>query len=213
MEDKKIRCGIIDSGKGGKYIGSLLQEQFDVEVFQWTPIFFSSYSDMCADDLVHQCDSHIKYLKEEKVDVVIIGCMTLSTNLVNYITRHFNIPVLDLYTNLPKLSSNTLVIATTNTINSNKFKHCVGMPTPDLSRSIEKDCCSIVTGLLRGYEMMDRRADHCSEILLGCSHYSIVKEELIEYYKGRTVIDPIDYLIKDFKKVYEATTNSIVSNV
>lgn len=208
-----MKVGIIDSGRGGKYIGELLQQQFDVEIIRREQFFFRSYSDMNMDDLILECDAHLAYLKENKVELVVIGCMTLSTNLVKYIERNVDVPIVDMYSNLPELPQDTLILGTTNTINSNKFDRYTTMPVPDISSSIEKGYTSLVTGLLRGYEMGNRRADLCSTILLGCSHYSIVRKEFEEYYKGRTVIDPVDYLIEDFKEEYEVVINCGLVNV
>lgn len=198
--EKRLRVGLIDSGKGGEYISSLLQERFNVETVRWVPSFFISYSNMGMDDLVRNAEYHIEFLLSSNVDMVVIGCMTLSTNLTNFIRRQLgNIPVYDLYEFLPMFGSNTLVIGTTNTINSRKFNNYITLPCPDISKSIEGGCVGIVIGLLRGYECSLRPASNFDRVILGCSHYSICKNLFEEYYFEKKIVDPIEYLLDNLK--------------
>jgi glutamate racemase len=213
---KKLRVGVIDSGKGGEYVGTKIKEIINCEVVQWKPPYFMSYSNMTMDDLINRCDIHTEFLKENKVDLVVIGCMTLSTNLRRYIKNNMGtIPVYDLYTNLPELNSTTLVIGTTNTINSNAFKGCVTLPVPNVSSAIEGGFDSLVPGYLRGYEASIKYLPEFSAVVLGCSHYSICKDIIAEHYRPAVIIDPVDYLIEQLKKDYvkEVNVDTIVNRV
>jgi len=208
---EKLRLGVIDSGKGGEYISNLLTEKFKVNTLQWKPPYFRSYSNMDLDTLKNQVDLHLDYLHQSQVDLIIIGCMTLSTNLLDYIKSSTNLPVYDLYSNLPEFDIHTLCIATFNSINSNKFKNYLQLPCPNLAKAIEGGYPLLIPGLLRGYETTLKRVHKVNRVILGCSHYSVHKYIFQEYYKNCQIIDPTEYLIDSlYEESYINESRSLV---
>lgn len=205
-----MKIGIIDSGFGGEHISSLLRDKYKCETVQWTPILFRSYSDMDMDELVHQCNLHLDFLLNQNVDLIIVGCMTLSTNLSKYIKAKAHTEVVDLYEGLPEFDEHTLVISTTNTANSGKFNKYIRLACPNLSSSIQSGYTSLVPGLLRGYELMVKMVLPFNKVILGCSHYSGCKEVFKDYYKDVQIIDPVDYLMD---KIDEGINNSSLYRV
>lgn len=191
-----MKIGVIDSGYGGSHICSLIRTRYEVEVAQWKPVYFRSYSDLSISDLRNQCDVHIEYLLQEKVDLIVIGCMTLSTNLSYYIKRKSGLPVVDLYEGLPYFDDETLIISTTNTAKSGMFDRYILFPCPDLASCIEEGYPSLIPGYLKGYEVSNRHNRTFTKVILGCSHYSNYKKEFEKYYQGLEIIDPVKYLME-----------------
>lgn len=192
-----MKIGIIDSGLGGEYIGEFLKRYIDCEIIMYQPVYFTSYSNMSMDDLVCRCETHINYLKSHEVDIVVIGCMTISTNLTRFIRRHMDgIPVYDMCEFLPEFNEDTMIIATTNTIKSGVFDKYFTIATPDLSTAIEKKCERLIPSYLAGYESSIKYIPVVKRVLLGCTHYSVCKEIFDAYYKRCEVIDLIPYLIE-----------------
>jgi len=194
-----IKFGIIDSGKGGTYVGDRLKQVFNVEIIQWRPHYFISYSNLPYIKLRDVVDTHLEYLYNNNVDAIIIGCMSLSTTINYYIEQRSTVPVYNLYQYLPKFSKDTLIIGTQNTINSNKFNEYIRMSCPPLSKAIEGGSEDLIPGLLKSYEHKYSYAKVFNNVILGCSHYPIAIKIFTQYYKDKTIIDPVDYLIDGLK--------------
>ena len=191
-----MKIGVIDSGKGGEYVASVIAERFNVETYIAPKIFYKSYSNMSMNELKRECNFQIEVLKNLEVNIIVVGCMTLSTNLLDYIKDISNVPVYDLYTNLEKFDEFTLLIGTFNTVNSGKFSEYHTIACPDIAPAIEDGYLALVQGLLRGYEYRERKVFPFNKVILGCSHYSTCKNIFKDYYKNITIIDPVDYLLE-----------------
>ena len=128
--------------------------------------------------------------------------MTLSVNCLSFIKYKSNTKkVYDLYTSLPYINyKDTIVLATKKTVETNKFKDMVQIPCGHLANAVEnKLSTQLIKGLLRGfihsYDLEDRKS-----LLIGCSHYSLIKEELKEVLQIENIYDPNDYLLNKLEK-------------
>lgn len=195
------RIGVIDSGKGGEYLEKRLLEIFNVKIYRWIPKYFISYSDLPLSSLKKQVNIHLDYLQKFDLDILIIGCMSLSTTLSSYIRSKVKIKVFDLYEVLPIFNSNTLIIGTNNTIKSNKFQNYLVMGCPNLSKYIEGGTIDIIPRLLESYQVSLNINKDFDTVILGCSHYPIAIKEFSDYYKNKTIINPINYLLNELKYV------------
>lgn len=198
MEDK-VKIGIIDSGTGGKYVSELLMNNFEnIVTFQYTPDLFESYSALSMERLFLKADKHLQYLKELDVDVIVVGCMTMSTNCLHYIKEkaHVN-KVYDLYTVLPFIHTDTIVLATDNTIKSGRFDHCIKVPCGHLSTAIQNGRSERLTqGLLWGF--LKQHNAEPGRFVYGCSHY-LWHKHAISQVMGCEGLDPVEYLIREMK--------------
>ena len=215
MKYKKI--GIIDSGKGGQLVGQRIKDKFpEVEIVQYIPEIFTSYSNMSVENLFILSKTHVDYLVEQKVDLIVIGCMTLSTNCLNFIKKISPVRVLDVYTNLGYLDKSFTVIATENSIRSGKFTQCVEIPCGHLSGAIQNKEDLIKCGmtyseespseayeilikkLLRGFIASSKEVI-TNKIILGCTHYPLELELIKEVMGDVEYIDPINKLVEKLK--------------
>lgn len=213
MRYKKL--GLIDSGKGGQLVAKRIKEKSpEVETFQYIPPAFVSFSNTSIENLFIQAYTHVEYLKEQEVDLIVVGCMTLSTNCLNFIKMISNVKVLDVYSNLGYLDDSWTVIATNNSINSGKFKGCVEIPCGHLSGAIQNkealidsgmtysDCNAelsyknLIKGLLRGFINCSDESP-TKKLILGCTHYPL-EIDLIKEVFGQDIeiLDPITKLLE-----------------
>lgn len=197
-----VTIGVIDSGKGGAYF----EEQVkllnpSINVIRYSSNNFYSYSNLSVEELCSICSYHINYIYsnlEDELNCIVIACMTLSSNCLNFIRREVNVPVYDMLTCLPYISNDTTIFATPNTIKSNRFSYCIEIPCNNLSTDIEHSKPKkYIKESLKNYT--DKLNIVCTpKILLGCSHYSIIKTEFQEVFNPIEIIDPIDILLKKF---------------
>jgi glutamate racemase len=103
---------------------------------------------------------------------------------------------------LPYITSDTTIFATVNTIRSNRFSYCVEVPCGNLSSDIEySKSRKYIKESLKGYT--DKLNLICtSKILLGCSHYSIIKQEFQEVFNPIEIIDPVEILLEKFNPIH-----------
>ena len=200
MEDTgKIRIGIIDSGLGGRYVSQQLMTNFEnIVTYQYTPDLFESYSAMSIERLFLKADTHLQYLANLDVDVIVVGCMTMSTNCLNYIKEKAHVKkVYDLYTVLPFIHNDTIVLATDNTIKSGRFDHCTRVPCGHLSTAIENGRSERLTqGLLWGFMQTNKAKP--GRFIYGCSHY-LWHKQAISGVMGCEGIDPVEYLMREMQ--------------
>ena len=208
--DKPCKIGVIDSGKGGQLVSKRIKEKFlGIEIFQYIPKTFISYSTITQEQLFINCKIHLDYLHSKEVDIIVVGCMTLSVNCLEFIKSYTSVPVFDMYTNLPSLNKEWTILATENSIRSGKFRMCVQMPCAGLSGFIEQhdfnwESSSVFEDLF--FEQYLERSLNLyinsmtepltNKIIFGCTHYPLIKTELKKILQYNEVLDPIDNLLE-----------------
>lgn len=204
------KLGIIDSGAGGAYLEKLIRERFsnDIisQILRYEPEVFQSYSNVSLEKLCILCQKHINYICQDSIpDIIIVACMTLSSNCLEFIKSIVpdNVIVLDMITCLPYLHNNTTIFGTPNTINSGRFSYCIEIPCARLSTVIEEDNLNhvIKVEILNAVNKLNLTIT--STILLGCSHYSIVKNLFQELFNPEIIIDPIELILEKLKYIIE----------
>lgn len=201
------KIGIIDSGKGGAHLESLIKNTFlnkCILTVRYQPTNFESYSNVSMQRLCILCQEHIDFICQDNIpNVIIIACMTLSTNCLDFVKSIVpnSVVVLDMLTCLPYLHNNTTIFGTLNTIKSGRFNYCIEIPCGTLSTLIEKEAniSEIKTDILKSVQQFNLVVT--STILLGCSHYSIVKNVFQELFNPDEVIDPIELIINQLKEI------------
>jgi glutamate racemase len=203
--------GIIDSGAGGKFFEDQILETFgkkNVTTIRYSPLFFETYSNSSVERLCSLSEVHLDYIfsKCSKPDFIVVACMTLSSNCLQFITKlikakNKEIQVLDMLTCLPYITNNTTIFATPNTIKSNRFSYCIEVPCANLSFDIEKRISKTkIEASLKEYA--DKFNIICTPIiLLGCSHYSIIKREFQNVFNPEQIIDPLDIILQKLKEL------------
>lgn len=193
----KLKIGIIDSGAGGDYIKSkLLEYNTNLDVIQAKTYHFKSFGNMSMEELKNQASRQMFFLTMEEVDIVVIGCMTLCTNCLDYISRLSKVPVYDLYSVIPNLDmGNTVVLSTKNTAKSKAFDGAIKIPCEDLAFAIENGYSDAFLKLLIREYIAPYDISHTDTVVLGCSHYSWAYSVVKLVLSPRVIIDPSEYLV------------------
>lgn len=204
------KIAIIDSGAGGAYLEQLIRARFSTkivtQIIRYQPKLFESYSNISLQKLCILCQEHVDYICQDFIpDIIIVACMTLSSNCLEFIKSIVpdNVIVLDMITCLPYLHNNTTIFGTPNTINSGRFSYCVEIPCAKLSTLIEEDHLDYIikVEILSAVKRLNLTVT--STILLGCSHYSIVKKLFQELFNPVEIIDPLELILEKLKYIVE----------
>lgn len=202
----KNNCiGIFDSGIGGATVLKEIIKLLPNENY----IYYSDsknnpYGDKSNQEIINICDNIVKYLKEQrKCKIIVIACNTASAKAVGFLRNKYKdisfIAIEPAYKMIHDYSYNTttLVMATKGTIESEKFKllydkynnnktylySCIGLA--DIIENGDKE--QILKYL---NENIIKYKGKVKNVVLGCTHYSLIKDEIqevlgkVEFFNG-----------------------------
>ncbi len=226
-----MRIGLFDSGVGGlTVLKSFLKYHPNNEYIYYGDTLNVPYGDKTKEELYNCVTNIIDYLKEKKVDIIIIACGTVSANLYDRLKEEIDIPIYSIISEVKdyiklKQYKRTLVMATNATIQSHVFKNeldnnVIEVACPKLVPIIESGDYSNLDEVLNEYL---KNANNTDSLILGCTHYPIIKEQIKnKIEKNIDIIDLGELLAKkievkdSFKRVdlyFSKKTENLDRNV
>ena len=124
-----MRVGVFDSGIGGLTVLKKLKEKYPLNDYIYVGDNLNvPYGIKSKKELLKLSIDIIEFLINKKVDVIVIACGTVSSNVYKELKEKYKIKIIDIITptiNYLKKSNykNILVFATKATINSHIFKN------------------------------------------------------------------------------------------
>jgi glutamate racemase len=155
-------------------------------------------------------------VETQNVKMLAIACNTVSATALEALReRHPHIPVLGVISPAARTVSNTCVpensigvIGTRATITSEAYYKKIIGQNPAL-RVFQQPCPAFVPlieeGIIENRIMdltirhyMDKFLEHnkIDTLVLGCTHYSIIKENIVRLYPGLRIIDPSEEMLR-----------------
>ena len=218
--------GIFDSGMGGltvaKAVKKLLPNE-DIIYFGDTAHF--PYGDKSAESLKQYSKRIAQFLLDKGCKVILIACNSASSAAfeeVSHLAREKAI-VLDVidpvikYTGDKYGNKNVGLVGTKRTITSNSYYlklqeynssvHLKSLATPLFAPMIEEGFAGteVSAKVIETY-LSDDRAQNVSALILGCTHYPLIKEEIDVFYANKVdVIDSSDVIALTLKEQLESS--------
>ena len=194
--DKSSPIGIFDSGIGGINVLYRAKKLMPSENFIYlgdngnTP-----YGNKKIEKLKELCKNSIESLTALNCKAICVACNTLSTTLFDYMKSISTVPIIPtLPINVATKTNKATLMATPNTINSNyvktNFQSVSLIPLPFLAKEIEDNIFDLSKVNVR-YDVRGVK-EGCDLIILGCTHYSFVKNE-IERLSNVKTVDTLDH--------------------
>ncbi|MDH4200171.1 MAG: glutamate racemase [Spirochaetia bacterium] len=207
MADNRA-IGVFDSGLGGLTVLAAIQKKFPHENL----IYFGDtarvpYGSKSRDTVIRYSLEIQEFLIKQDVKMIVVACNTASSHALDEMRRKNNIPVLGVVepgvralTNNYKNVLRAAVIATKSTIKSGSYDAAM----KEVNREIylySKACPLLVPLIEEGFT--DRKAtemilrEYLDEIIredihyiiLGCTHYPLLKSMIERLYPGIVLID------------------------
>lgn len=202
--------GIFDSGIGGLTVAKSIHELMPNEAL----IYFGDtlhlpYGEKSADAIQGYCSQIINFLLEKNCKAIVIACHSASSVVTSELREHiadsallFNVidPVIHYLHRTPPKQQLGL-IGTKRTIRSKVYEkklHALNtdislqpIATPLLAAAIEEDFKNpeILESIL--HEYLDRtETQHISDLVLGCTHYPIIRPMIESKHPNWNIIDP-----------------------
>ena len=203
MDNRPI--GIFDSGIGGLTIADgLIQLMPHESLIYFGDTQHLPYGDKSLSTVQRYSRGISRFLKEKDCKAIVIACNTASALAFEVIREEF--PDLEIYNvidpvaeSAARASSHIGVIATRATIGSKVYEKRIKSLHPNIEYS------SLATPLLVpmieegfhtknvSHEIIDLYLSNqvlkdIDSLILGCTHYPLIKEEIIDYYQGKVQI-------------------------
>ena len=196
-----MRIGIFDSGLGGI---NVLKEMIKVHPYE-SYIYIGDnknvpYGNKSMNELYTLATKIIDKLIEFDVDIIIVACGTISSTIYDKLQNYCSVPIVNIvattidYINKLKIDS-IAVMATPNTIKSHIFKKNLKsekvyeVECKDLASIIENNTTNETKKIYIEKYLCDVKKQDVKNIILGCTHYPLVKEEIQKYLNNVVIFD------------------------
>mgnify|MGYP000932809674 CR=1 FL=1 len=208
MADASSPIGIFDSGIGGMTVAKALAEILPEE----NMIYFGDtahlpYGDKSTAAIQAYCIKICNMLLQQNCKLILIACNSASAAAFDLVKEYvgtrakaMNVidPVID-YIKEPYAEKTIGLIGTRQTVQSNVYKKKIdllekgitlkSLATPLLAPMIEEGFFdhSISTSILGQY-LSDPQLEGIEALILGCTHYPLLKPEIENFYQGKVEI-------------------------
>jgi len=211
-----MRVGIFDSGIGGlTVLKTLINKYPKNDYIYYGDTLNLPYGSKTKEELQELSKLDVEFLLSKNVDIIIIACGTVSSNCLTYLKSNYFIPIYDVVSPTIKYLNNSNktsigIIATNATIDSHIFKNNLNkevyeIKTPKLVPLIENNDLKNINTILEEY--LKEYKNKIDTLVLGCTHYPIIKDHINNYFNNKIEILDMSYPLLD--KLTEDITSSI----
>ena len=215
--NKNEAIGIFDSGIGGvTVLREILKALPNEDYIYYSDSKNNPYGDKSDEQINELCENIVNLFIKQKCKAIVIACNTASAKSVQYLREK--------YTNMPFIaiepaykmvydyaySEPTLVMATKGTIESEKFNllyhtydnhKTILLPCVGLADIIEEGNREKIKKYLK--EHLESYRGKVKNVVLGCTHYPLIQDEIQEVLGEVTFFNGAPYLAKHLKEVLE----------
>lgn len=200
-----MRIGVIDSGIGGlTVLKSLIKNYPNHEYIYFGDTLHIPYGEKSIEVLISYTSKIFKFLENKKVDLIIIACGTLSSNIEHLKS---NIPLIDIISPLKNKLDNYYsigIMATPLSIKTNAFQKYIKcklnlVSCPKLVPIIEKRDFQNIDKIVEEYINKIKSSD---AIILGCTHYPLIIDYIKKYY-NKDIFTLDEFILPKLKDLKE----------
>jgi glutamate racemase len=214
----KVKIGVFDSGVGGQsVINAIKKELPDLEIIYKDDKKHLPYGSKTKEEIHEFVTPIFQEFVAEGCQVIVIACNTVTTNLIKELREEFKVPMIGMEPAVKPaaLSSKSKVIAvcaTPSTLSSDRYKWLKNEFAPGIE-VLEPDCSGWALMIENNQIDRDKIAKTvenvceagADQIVLGCTHYHWIEEEIKDLAKGRAeIIQPEQPVINQLRKVLSA---------
>ncbi len=216
--------GIFDSGLGGLTAVKCIVEALPNEKF----VYFGDtartpYGSKSVETIKKFSLQIVDFLVAHDVKVIVIACNTVSATCLAYLRRKYpEIPILGIIEPVVQFVTETMdeskkigVIGTRATINSRQYETLI--QNSNINFRIKSKACPLFVPIIEEgihdrtiikkvinyylYDFLEK--NHITDLILGCTHYSILQGILEELYRDINIINPSEIIAQTIKDVLE----------
>jgi glutamate racemase len=206
--------GVIDSGVGGLTAVKQIQKILPNEnVIYFGDSLRMPYGNRTYEEVVEYANKIIEFLEEKDVKAIVLACNTISSQIESL---KANVPLFSIVEygcmQAAELHEKEIgLIATVATVKSGVYDYTIKRMTPDIklisndSSRLPKVINSQMENVLLLYELIKECIDpiaskNVKTLILGCSHFPIIENEIKTMYPSLKLIDPAERQVKELKR-------------
>ena len=203
-----MKIGFFDSGIGGTTILDAVKKVLPGEEYKYIADTKNCpYGEKTAEELKVITDACVRELVDWGAQIIVIACNTATTRCIAYLRERY--PGVQFVGTEPAIkvatdsgAKNILVMATPSTVTSERTRVLINdnrkpgqdielLACPGLASTVEKyygtdDCRPIIDLLGRLFLGV---ATNPEVIVLGCTHYSLIKDYIRDFYPRARLVD------------------------
>lgn len=224
--------GLFDSGVGGLTVLNSLQSILPEEnIIYVGDNIHCPYGNKTKEELFVYASEIIEYFLYRNVKMIILACNTTSANVLERLQGTYQeIPIIGVidatvHEFFTRNVSNTLIIATKATIDSNKYRdsiHALNQDITTYSLATPKLVPLVESGVYKEgiydvlHDYLDTYKGVVKSIILGCTHYPILKEQIkrvlpnIEYISSSDAVGREIYQYLQGRQLLNTKSNPII---
>jgi len=181
-----MKIGIFDSGIGGlTVLKEMVSFHPNAHYIYYGDTKNLPYGEKSKEELTELSNNIINFLIKKEVDLIIIACGTISSNLYNEIKDKYPVKIIDVITpTIDYIKKNNLknvgILGTYMTVRSGIFEK-------NLANIKSIACPKFVPAIESGNKVDEAAIEYleklkdCENIVLGCTHYPLIKNVLKKY--------------------------------
>lgn len=206
------RIGVFDSGLGGLALLKKLSDSHKAQYFYLGDNKRVPYGAKSKEEIAQYSVEIVRFLEKFDIDFYVIACNTISVNAIDCLEKTFDkkfITVTEMGIRAAdEKEGDFLLLATKATVDTHVYKEKIEkisekkvteVSAPVLVDLIEKGEIDSreMAEAIKGY-LKKANDEKIENIILGCTHYPIIKERIEENLSyPATIIDPADYLCEN----------------
>lgn len=214
-----MKLGVFDSGIGGEAVANALRLSFpSAEIITVNDTSHLPYGDKSPEEIRRLTDIAIQPLIISACDVIVIACNTATALAISYLRERYPnqlfIGIEPMIKSAASMTTSKIiaVCATPATLSSPRYKELVEAHGVDL-HIIEPDCqtwATMIENNTINHQIIKTTIENACDqgadvIVLGCTHYHWIKEEIIALTNGRAeVIEPSEAIGRRVEQLLES---------
>lgn len=211
-----MRIGVFDSGIGGEAVASKLASSFlDADILTASDKEHVPYGNRSAQEILDLTDAAIQPLLASRCDIIVIACNTATAVAISTLRERYpNQSFIGLEPMLKPAATQTAtgvvaVCATPATLTSPHYHDAKRRNAANV-HVVEPDCsewASLIEANEMNRERIDAMVNEClaanaDVIVLGCTHYHWIEEEIREAANGRVaILEPSEAITRRIREL------------
>ena len=216
----KTSIGIFDSGLGGLSVMKAIRKELPGEnLIYFGDCQYAPYGDRSQAFITNRVLAITDFLMNQRIKALVFACNTATMMSIAEVRKRLKIPVIGIEPAIkPAIKESQTgcigVMATTRTIQSSRFSWLIEQFVQKGSRVIPQACPGLADAVESGQnnephtkELIKKYTlpfieNHCDRIVLGCTHYPLLTDQILEVFPPETVklIDPSDAVARQLKR-------------
>lgn len=216
--EKATKIGIFDSGVGGiTILKEVIKNLPNEDIVYFGDNKNAPYGEKTKDEIINFTIEGVNFLKSKGSKIAIIACNTATAAALESLKDKFNFPILGVIIPGAKLAikktknNKIAVLATPFTCKIEAYSKEIekldekievfNIPCKNLCPMIEKGWNNYSNRENILFEYLKEIPNNVKTVILGCTHYPIIKSDVERFLDNHIIIDPAEELVLELKKV------------